>query len=138
MKFLKLKNTPKVDSGKIRLVSCDEKLLMVRFKPGRRLRVYEVDFSKKEYVNLDTLGGLALFYSPMASCHALSNPSMWGYYSNHVYSICDSEQKCEVYSWSNNLVNVHVCDPRLQVPNRSRLYWKDWCFRHLHDEVNIL
>lgn len=135
--FLQLRNTPRVNCVSLRLVRDDDKLRVVNFTPKRILDVYEIDFSKMEYVKLNTLGDLALFYSPRTSCHALSNPSMWGYYSNHVYSICTSRPKCEVYSWSNNLVDFYEHDHihGLQVRYRSRLYWRDWCFRNLHEEV---
>ncbi|XP_057451862.1 uncharacterized protein LOC130743645 [Lotus japonicus] len=135
IKMIELRNTPAKNCDNLRLVSSDEGLLVVDFKPGEILDVYKVDFSNMEYVKLDTLRDGALFCSSRASCYALSNPTMWGYRSNHVYSICESDPKCAVYSWSNEQ-QLNYAPGGYDPKEKSKLYWVDWCFRHLRDEVD--
>ncbi|XP_058741905.1 uncharacterized protein LOC131614321 [Vicia villosa] len=139
LKFLQLKNTPDITDSFLKLLSCDEKLLIVDFTPGRQLDVYMIDFGLMSYVKLETLGNIALFYS-RNKCYALANPRKWGYESNSVYYINCMSTECEVYSGSSNeLIKCIVPAGRRRPPrrsSRSRTYWLDWCFRNLHDEVD--
>ncbi|XP_057425658.1 uncharacterized protein LOC130719025 [Lotus japonicus] len=105
LKFVELKNTPSITYNDLRLVSCDGNLLVVHFVPGKMLNMYKIDFSTMEFVRMDTLGELALFYSPYANCDALSNPRRWGYDSNTVYSITCSFPEYKVYSGNGKLQN---------------------------------
>ncbi|CAK8542246.1 unnamed protein product [Lathyrus sativus] len=139
LKFLKLKNTPDITSSFPQLLSCDGKLLVVYFIPGRLLDVYMIDFGTMSYTKLETLGDIALFYS-RNKCYALANPRKWGYESNSVYYINCMSTECEVYSGSSNerlkcIVPVGRRRPSRR-SSRSRTYWLDWCFRNLHDEVD--
>ncbi|XP_057425651.1 uncharacterized protein LOC130719016 [Lotus japonicus] len=136
IKFVELKNTPSITYNDFRLVSCDGNLLVVLFVPGEILNMYKIDFSTMEFVKQDTLGELALFYSPYANCYALSNPRRWGYDSNTVYSIICAFPEYNVYSGNGKLQNHIRLDRGLQVPKRSILYWEDWYLPNLRDEVD--
>ncbi|XP_057435484.1 uncharacterized protein LOC130728144 [Lotus japonicus] len=138
VKFLNLKNTPEYPIRS--LFTSDGQLLVLNFEPGRKLNVYKIDFSTMEYVKLETLGDLAIFYS-LYNCHALSNPGRWGYDSNSVYYITTAHGRlnpgCEVYSWNNELKKRITRDEFGARPQGiSSLLWRDWCFRHEHDEVD--
>ncbi|WJX96335.1 hypothetical protein P8452_77554 [Trifolium repens] len=75
IKFLELKSTPSVtSSSRLRLVSCDGQLFVVHTKPGVVFNVYMIDFSTMNYVKLETLDDIALFYAPGGNYYALSNP----------------------------------------------------------------
>jgi hypothetical protein len=53
------------------------------------------------------------------------------YYFDSIYS------ECEVYSGSiNEMMKCIVPADSRQLPRRSKLYWLDWCFQNLHDEVD--
>ncbi|WJX76757.1 hypothetical protein P8452_60138 [Trifolium repens] len=116
--------------------ACDGKLLVVRFVPNAVLYVYRIDFATMSYVKLQSLGDLALFFSPY-KCYALANPGEWGYESNRVYSIKWPSAQCKVYSGSNNeLMECIELAGNREVLSRSRPYWRDWCFRNEHYEVD--
>ncbi|XP_027351335.1 uncharacterized protein LOC113862448 [Abrus precatorius] len=135
LEILELKNTPILVTHQPKLVSCDDQLLVVEFDPEKTLRVYKVDLSKKEYVKLENLGDIALFYGLNKRCYALSNPGRFGYENNCVYCIHGYFAECEVYSWNNELKKWIV--PRgIKPPPKSNLYWADWCFRHQRYEVD--
>ena len=91
IKFLKLTITPNLTiSLYLRLVECNEQLLVVDLLMTKIRNVYKVDFSTMSFVKLETLGDTALFYVSKfdrSNCYALSNPVMWGYESNSVYVI---------------------------------------------------
>ncbi|XP_050912284.1 uncharacterized protein LOC127127200 isoform X4 [Lathyrus oleraceus] len=55
LKFLKLKNTPNITYSFLNLLSCDGKLLVVVFTPGRLLDVYMIDFRTMSYAKLENL-----------------------------------------------------------------------------------
>ncbi|AES79590.1 putative F-box domain-containing protein [Medicago truncatula] len=136
IKFLELNNAPSVTFSRLRLVSCDEQLLVVHFVPEKVLDVYKIDFSTMNYEKLETLGDVAFFYSSWTNFRALRNPSRWGYESNSMYCICLFAE-CHVYSVDDNKLRKHiVASGSLQTPGRSNFYWLDWCFPHLHDEVD--
>lgn len=136
LKLLELKNTPNIPYLWPKLLSCDGKLLVVYFTPKKSLDVYRIDLLTMSYAKLETLGDLALFYS-RHKCYALSNPDKLGYESNHVYYINSFSGECEVYSASNNeLIKCIVPTGRPCLHPRSKFHWLDWCFRHLHDEVD--
>ncbi|CAL5192565.1 unnamed protein product [Lathyrus oleraceus] len=139
LKFLKLKNTPNITYSFLNLLSCDGKLLVVVFTPGRLLDVYMIDFRTMSYAKLENLGDIALFYS-RNKCYALANPRKWGYESNSVYYINCMSIECEVYSGSNNELLKCIVPVGRRRPHRrssrSRTYWLDWCFRNLHYEVD--
>ncbi|XP_045797410.1 uncharacterized protein LOC123891571 isoform X2 [Trifolium pratense] len=136
LKLLELKNTPDATPRLFKLLHCDGKLLVVRFVPKRVLDVYRIDFATMSYVKLESLGELALFYSPY-KCYALANPGEWGYESNRLYYINSKSAECEVYSGSDNvLMESIVLAGSRHVLHKSKPYWLDWCFRNLHDEVD--
>ncbi|XP_061353025.1 uncharacterized protein LOC133297834 [Gastrolobium bilobum] len=139
LRFLELKNTPSVNSTRLKLVSSDGQLLVVHFENtrrlGRKMDMYKIDLYTMEWTSLDTLGDLALFYSEDTNCYALSNPRRWGYESNSLYYISAPLQTCIVYS-GNNRLRKFIGPSGLKPPPRSRFYWLDWCFPHLHDEVD--
>ncbi|RHN81178.1 hypothetical protein MtrunA17_Chr1g0196241 [Medicago truncatula] len=61
--------------------------------------VYKIDFSTMNYVKLEALGNIALFYAGKRNFYALSNPNRWGYESNSVYVInLSTYTQCSVYS----------------------------------------
>ncbi|XP_004496806.1 uncharacterized protein [Cicer arietinum] len=137
IKFLELKSTPRVTSSShLRLVSCDEQLLVIHITSGAVLNVYKIDFSTMDYVKLETLGDIALFYTSGENYCALSNPSRWGYESNSLYAINLSSTKCSVYLGDDNKLPKCIRPDRLQNPPRTGPYLLDWCFRHLHYEVD--
>ncbi|XP_061353037.1 uncharacterized protein LOC133297840 isoform X2 [Gastrolobium bilobum] len=135
VKFLELKNTPSVKSTSLKLVSSDGQLLVVHFEPKETFDVYKIDLSTMEWIRLETLGDLALFYAKGRSCYALSNPAKCGYESNSLYYISPVSRECEVYSLNNELKNC-IVPSGLRPPPRSRFYWLDWCFRRVREEVD--
>ncbi|MCH88170.1 hypothetical protein A2U01_0009053, partial [Trifolium medium] len=50
------------------------------------------------YVKLETLGDIALFYAVDRHYYALGNPNMWGYESNSMYAVNTHSTKYSVYS----------------------------------------
>ncbi|KAJ1378794.1 F-box protein [Sesbania bispinosa] len=135
IKFLHLKNAPNVTCKYLKLVSCDEKLLVVHFEHGEILNVYKVDLLTMEYVKLENLGDIALFFAISANCYALWNPGRWGYEKNSLYYIACRFAECEVYSVDNKLQKT-IVPAGLQAPRRSSFHWLDWCFRNEHNEVD--
>jgi hypothetical protein len=137
IKFLEMKSTPIVTSlSRLRLVSCDGQLFVIHTKPSVVFNVYTIDFSIMNYVKLKTLGDIALFYAPGGNYHALSNPGAWGYESNSVYVINRSSTKCRVYLGDDNKLPKYINYDRPQAPPNERPCLLDWCFRHLHYEVD--
>jgi hypothetical protein len=137
IKFLELKSTPSVTSSScLRLVSCDGQLFVVHTKPGVVFNVYMIDFSTMNYVKLETLDDIALFYAPGGNYYALSNPERWGYKSNLVYVINHSSTECKVYLGDDNKLPKYINYDRLQAPPNERPRLLDWCFRHLHYEID--
>jgi len=56
--FLELKSTPSIaysDYSHVRLVSCDEHLLVLNFMSKEIFNAYKIDFSTMDYVKLETL-----------------------------------------------------------------------------------
>jgi hypothetical protein len=100
--FLNLKSTPNATIASLLrwLVCCDEQLLMVEFMHGKTLpNVYKIDFSTMNYVKLETLGDIALFYVKSRNCYALSNSNRWGYERNSMYVMStSSNMECSVHS----------------------------------------
>ncbi|XP_061353026.1 uncharacterized protein LOC133297835 [Gastrolobium bilobum] len=135
LRFLELKNTPNVTSSRLNLVSNNGQLLVVHFVPKVILHVYKIDLSAMEWIKLETLGDLALFYANGRSCYALSYPCRWGYERNSLYCISPSLEKCQVYSLNSKLKRC-IVPSGLRAPPRSRFYWLDWCFQHVHEEVD--
>ncbi|RHN80405.1 hypothetical protein MtrunA17_Chr1g0187941 [Medicago truncatula] len=102
IKFLKLNSTPnEIYYYNLRLVICDEQLLVVNVRHRQIKKVFKIEGSTMNYVKLKILGDIALFYDAdnfRANCHVLSNPSLWGYESNSVYIINQFFTRCSVYS----------------------------------------
>ncbi|XP_058732613.1 uncharacterized protein LOC131604168 [Vicia villosa] len=118
------------------LVKCDDELFLVRlnpdltrgsFSPPER-KVFKIDFSTMTYVELETLGNIALFYACFKSCKALSNPNKWGYENNSVYQVCShlphQITNCTVYNWDKKS-EKYIAPPNLRTKGSSIL---DWCF----------
>jgi len=105
IKFLKLNSTPnQIYYYNLRLVICDEQLLVVSVRHRQIKNVFKIEGSTMNYVNMKTLGDIALFYDAdnfRANCHVLSNPNLWGYESNSVYIINNFSTRCSVYSWDD-------------------------------------
>jgi hypothetical protein len=139
IKFLKLKNTPRatISVRHCWLVCCDEQLLMVDFIKCNMLpNVYKIDFSTMNYVKLETLGDIALFYVASRNCCALSNPNRWGYQSNSVYIIGPPPtSKCTMYSWDDKKLQKDITLPS-HGSTRRHPSMLDWLFRHLRNEVD--
>jgi len=145
--FLELKSTPSVTStpySHVRLVSCDGQLLMLNFISKETFNVYKIDFSTMDYVKLETLGDLALFYAPRKKYYALSNPGLWGYEKNYVHVIDLPCHKYRVYKGEDNkmpdfILPFLIVDLIVDRPSEA-FYgdesYLDWCFRHLHYEVD--
>lgn len=135
--FLELKSTPVVTSSShLRLVSCDGQLLVIHITSDEILNVYKIDFSTKNFVKLETLGDIALFYASGEYFYALSNPRRWGYESNSLHVINLSSTKCIVCLGDENKLPEYISHDIIQVPPIKRRYLLDWCFRHLHNEVD--
>jgi len=133
IKFLKLKSTPGSFCFYTRLVNCDGQLLVVDLTSNKLCNVYKIDFSTMNYVKLETLGDIALFYVSYRSCYALSNPSKWGYESNSVYIINSLSSSCSVYSVGDKKLQKNIT---LSTPHGTSSFKSDWCFRHQHFEVD--
>ncbi|XP_019450362.1 PREDICTED: uncharacterized protein LOC109352664 [Lupinus angustifolius] len=134
-KFLQLNNVPSFTSTDLKLVSSDGNLLVVHFVPRHKFEVYKVDFASMDWIKLETLGDVALFYAKNTKCYALSNPVSRGYEKNCLYYIDQSTTLCEVYSMNNYNFPLYISGETV-APSRSRPYWSDWCFRHVRDEVD--
>ncbi|XP_045797760.1 uncharacterized protein LOC123891943 [Trifolium pratense] len=137
IKFLKLKSTPDVTSRNLKLVNCDEQLLLVDLMEDKMIRnVYKIDFSTMNYVKVETLGNIALLYASNGlknNCYALSNPNKWGYERNSVYVTLFSSTICRVYSWDDKKLKKCITLP---TPDETGAFLFDWCFRHLQYEID--
>ncbi|XP_058732603.1 uncharacterized protein LOC131604132 [Vicia villosa] len=139
IKFLNLKNAPdKVPYTNLwkisfKLVNCDEQLLMFDCRWYEKV-VYKIDLSSMNYVKMESLGDIALFYVFPYNFRALSNPKRFGYESNYVYEV-RGKTHCTMYEW-----NVHK--PIEIYPHTSgqgsvdEFYIFDWCFRHIKYQVD--
>jgi hypothetical protein len=137
IKFLELKSTPAVTSfSHLRLVSCDGQLLVIHITLEEILNVYKIDFSTKNYVKLETLGDIALFYASGEYFYALSNPRMSGYEPNSLHVINLSCTKYIVCVGDDNKLPEYIMHDTHRIPPRERGYLLDWCFKHLHYEVD--
>ncbi|XP_058732578.1 uncharacterized protein LOC131604106 [Vicia villosa] len=119
----KRKNTPNILFSNCNLVNCDEHLLVVALNLDRDdCLVYKIDLSTMSYVELKTLGDIALFYVSWKSCKSLSNPNRWGYESNSVYEVGFPPRYYMVYNWES-------CDIKfLELPKPESLKSTyDWC-----------
>ncbi|WJX69685.1 hypothetical protein P8452_53894 [Trifolium repens] len=88
------------------------------------------------YVKLETLGDIALFYVASRNCCALSNPNRWGYQSNSVYIIGPPPtSKCTMYSWDDKKLQKDITLPS-HGSTRRHPSMLDWLFRHLRNEVD--
>jgi len=139
VKFLKLKSTPTVNfSPYLKLVNCDEQLLVVDFTSNEISNVCKIDFSTMNYVRLETLGDIALFCGTnwlKRNCYALSNPNRWGYEYNSVYDISLLSTICSVYSGNDNKLQKSIRLP-VPAPNATMCLMLDWCFRHQQYEID--
>jgi len=141
IKFLKLKSAPSVAIPIfLKLVTCDEQLLVVYLLSKEITIVDKIDFSTMNYVRLETLGDIALFsisIGPKKNCYALSNPNKWGYESNSIYYISLFSTICCVYSEDDNKLqkSITLSDPH-ESPLATEGLKVDWCFRHLKYEVD--
>ncbi|AES68336.2 hypothetical protein MTR_3g006120 [Medicago truncatula] len=138
IKFLELKSTPDVTSTSLlRMVSCDGQLLLIHIASEEILNVYKIDFSTMNYIKLETLGDIALFYASGEYFNALSNPRRWGFESNSLYAINLSSTTCIVCLGDDNELPKYIKDDRFRVPPKENAYLLDWCFRHLQYEVDL-
>jgi hypothetical protein len=137
IKFLKLTITPGLTiSLYLRLVECNEQLLVVDLLMTKIRNIYKVDFSTMSFVKLETLGDTALFFVSKfdrSNCYALSNPVMWGYESNSVYVIDLFSTTCSVYSGDASELQKCIMLP---TPHGASSSMVEWCFRHLRYEVD--
>jgi len=133
--LLEFKSTPNVTlaMSHVRLVSCNGHLLVLDIWSSGTFNVYKIDFSTMNYVKLETLGDIALFYAPGKRYYALSNPRMWGYESNYVYVIDLPSDKHRVYKGDDNKIPKFV-PPSGTTPSKQP--YLDWYFRHLLYEVD--
>ncbi|AES68342.2 hypothetical protein MTR_3g006180 [Medicago truncatula] len=136
--FLELKSTPDVTSTSLlRMVSCDGQLLVIHIASQEILNVYKIDFSTMNYIKLETLGDIALFYNSGEHFYALSNPKRWDFESNSLYAINLSSTTCKVCLGDDNELPKYIKHDRFRVPPKENAYLLDWCFRHLHYEVDL-
>jgi hypothetical protein len=138
IKFLKLKNTPDVTGRRYNLVNCDEQLLVVDILEENIRNVYKIDFSTMNYVKLENLGDIALFYTydfDYTKCYALSNPSRWGYESNSVYVTSVFSTLCRVYSGDGKKFKKCIMLPTPGETGKGKVLF-DWCFRHLQYKID--
>ena len=151
VKFLVFKNVPKVRFCKLRFVVSEGQLLVVQFRPLQEMefKVFRIDFTTMEWVEIETLGDRALFLSRDTRCYALSNPGRWGYDSDCVYYVDGTNGRgtCSVFSMEAELIRSITRagvvveangDDGLQHAYRARgqPWFVDWCFRNLRDEVD--
>ncbi|RHN65247.1 hypothetical protein MtrunA17_Chr3g0077851 [Medicago truncatula] len=137
IKFLELKSMPDLTStSHLRLVSCDGQLLVIHITSQEILNVYKIDFSIKNFVNLETLGDIALLYASSEYFYALTNPERWGFERNSLYAINLSSIKCTVCLGDVNKLPKYIRQDRHRISARKRPYLLDWCFKHLHYEVD--
>jgi hypothetical protein len=138
IRFLKLKSTPDVPFHRyLRLVNCDEQLLVVDLTWSTICNVYKIDFTTMNYVELKTLGDIALLYVGNlipGNCYALSNPNRWGYESNSMYVNSHFSTTCNVYS-GDDKKKLQKCIT-LPAPNGTSSFTFDWHFRNLRSEVD--
>ncbi|XP_058732637.1 uncharacterized protein LOC131604195 [Vicia villosa] len=142
IEYFRMNNSPGLDSNLsfFNLVKCDEELLLVRLNPSLHplimrgdpppeRKAYKIDLSTMTYVELETLGDIALFYVAFRSCKALINPNKWGYESNSVYKVYNSVRiknpNCTVYDWDKK-------SEKCIVPPNPRKVGSvfGWCFIH--------
>jgi hypothetical protein len=140
---LELKSTPSPIStpySHIRLVSCDGHLLVLNIMSKVTFKVYKIDFSTMDYVKLETLGDIALFYAPRKKYYAPRNPRMWGFENNSVYVIDLANDKYTLYKGDGNkmpeLVLPFVLTEHPPLHSASEQPYLDWCFRHIRYEVD--
>ncbi|XP_045808544.1 uncharacterized protein LOC123902794 isoform X1 [Trifolium pratense] len=143
IKFLKFNNTSDVEfCFDIKLVNCDEQLLVVMLWRKEIWNVYKVDFSTMNYVKMETLGDIALFYADEKHCYALSKANMWGYESNSMYAVGSYSTKYslylpEVFSGGDKKLQKYFTLPAHLVGTGIAGYFpRDWYFRHLKYEVD--
>ncbi|CAJ2630428.1 unnamed protein product [Trifolium pratense] len=138
IKFIKLKSTPRLRWRlELKLVNCDEQLLLVEICGDLVLKVYKIDFSTMDYVELKTLGDIALFYTVNGHCYASSNPSRWGYESNSVYVMASFYPECRVYSGDDSELHRKLQKYiTIPVPLGIRTFPADWYFRHIKYEID--
>ncbi|RHN65243.1 putative quinoprotein amine dehydrogenase, beta chain [Medicago truncatula] len=138
IKFLEMKSMPDVTSmSHLRLVCCDGQLLVVHIESEEILNVYKIDFSTMNYVKLETLGDIALFYASGEYFYALNNPRRWGFESNSLYAINLSSTTCKVCLGDDNRLPKYIKHDRTRVPPTENAYLLDWCFRHQQYEVDF-
>jgi len=134
--FLDLKSTPSVTNADyvyVRLVSCDEHLLVLNITSNVMFNLYKIDFSTMNYVKLESLSDIVLFYALKKKYYALNNPSMWGYENNSVYVIDNVIRKLKVYKGDDNKMPELIPPFVLIEPTSdSEQLSLDWCFRHLN------
>ncbi|XP_058728809.1 uncharacterized protein LOC131601093 isoform X1 [Vicia villosa] len=136
IEFFKMANSLELELARswFNLVKCDEQLFLVRLyrhltggSPPPDRKVFKIDFSTMTYVELETLGDIALFYVCFNSCKALSNPNKWGYESNSVYEVCSHPNhqtpNCTVYNWDKKSLK-YIAPPNLKTKGGSL----DWYF----------
>ncbi|AES68335.2 hypothetical protein MTR_3g006100 [Medicago truncatula] len=137
IKYLELKSTPDVTSTSLlRMVSCDGQLLVIHIASEEILNVYKIDFSTMNYIKLETLGDIALFYASGEYFNALSNPRRWGFESNSLYAINLSSTTCKVCLGDDNKLPKYIKHDRFRVPPKENAYLLDWCFKHQQYEVD--
>jgi hypothetical protein len=106
---------------------------------GENIRnVYKIDFSTMNYVKLENLGDIALFYTydfDYTKCYALSNPSRWGYESNSVYVTSVFSTLCRVYSGDGKKFKKCIMLPTPGETGKGKVLF-DWCFRHLQYKID--
>jgi len=137
IKFLELKSTPNVSSSsRIRMISCDGQLLVIHITFQEILNVYKIDFTIKNFVKLETLDDIALLYASSEYFYGLSNPERWGFERNSLYVINLSCIKCIVSLGDVNELPKYIRQDQHRTSARKRPYLLDWCFKHLHYEVD--
>ncbi|KAJ0111885.1 hypothetical protein Patl1_02961 [Pistacia atlantica] len=131
--FLELNFTPHF-LGYVKLVASKEQLMVIDFVPSPQLRVYTIDFSRMEWVQVTNLGGHALFLGNMM-CSRLSNPAQWGGRENCVYYLPFRSKTCYVYSISGQFLDrIHFVIEDKAASSRMNC----WYFPHLSCSIDYV
>ncbi|XP_054782663.1 uncharacterized protein LOC129289950 [Prosopis cineraria] len=135
LKILEFSNKPIFATSNLKLVSTDDKLLVVLVLPTLEVEIFMIDLSEMAWFKIELLGDRALFLGVNSKCYSLSNPGMWGFHSNCVYLISRNSPLCKLVSLKNQVIRV-ISLPENRGPLGAKLCNIDWCFRSRRDEMD--
>ena len=97
LKDMPVKNIPPLFSSSLQLVASNDRLFVVDYQIGREISVFELEFTKMEWVKTVNLGEEALFLSDI-KCSSVINPTTWGGSGNCMYVLERMYNRCFVFS----------------------------------------